>query len=75
MLGSLVSCSLAKAPGDVPVSPFDNALAIDQIETAYTTLLARPVKSNSSETSVARERLRSLAVDGVEHPRIIRLVV
>lgn len=32
--------------GDVPVSPFDNALAVDQMEVAYATLLRRaPVKS------------------------------
>ncbi|KAK7058510.1 hypothetical protein VNI00_002144 [Paramarasmius palmivorus] len=33
--------------GDVPVSPFDNALAIDQMEVAYSTLLDRPVANSS----------------------------
>ncbi|KAJ2926720.1 hypothetical protein H1R20_g10360, partial [Candolleomyces eurysporus] len=52
--------------GDVPVSPFDNALAMDQIEVAYSTLLDRtPVKAyNGSATG-------DLALDGVERPRII----
>jgi agmatinase len=66
------ACSCAKVPGDVPVSPFDNALALDQIETAYSTLLARPVKRNSSDVASARKRLQNLALDNVEHPRIIR---
>lgn len=53
--------------GDVPVSPYDNALAIDQMETAYTTLLARPVNGSASA------RTAKLARDGVEHPRILTL--
>lgn len=32
--------------GDVPISPYDNALAMDQIETAYSSLLARPVATD-----------------------------
>lgn len=32
--------------GDVPISPYDNSLALDQIETAYTTLLARDVATD-----------------------------
>lgn len=64
--------------GDVPVSPFDNALAIDQIEVAYSTLLARPVKRNEpteAEGSTIHQRLRSLARDGVGHPRVVRSVL
>ncbi|KAG1828397.1 arginase family-domain-containing protein [Suillus variegatus] len=53
--------------GDVPISPYDNALAIDQMETAYTTLLARPVNETASA------RTAKLARDGVEHPRILTL--
>jgi agmatinase len=49
------------------VSPFDNALALDQIETAYATLLARPVPSNSTDS-----RIQALARDGAAHPRIVR---
>ncbi|KAK0233523.1 arginase deacetylase [Armillaria fumosa] len=33
--------------GDVPVTPFDNALAIDQMEVAYSTLLKRPAPSST----------------------------
>lgn len=57
------------------MSPFDNALAIDQIETAYTTLLARPVNKNNTRRPEFAERLRALAIDGVEHPRLVRSVL
>jgi len=56
--------------GDVPVSPFDNALAIDQMEVAYSTLLRRPPHT---EKSIGTEVTKALAIDGVGHPRIISL--
>ncbi|EJC98717.1 Arginase/deacetylase, partial [Fomitiporia mediterranea MF3/22] len=56
--------------GDVPVSPFDNALAVDQMEVAYSTLLARPVANTSASGSY---KTQSLALDGKAHPRIISL--
>ncbi|KDQ63159.1 hypothetical protein JAAARDRAFT_147183 [Jaapia argillacea MUCL 33604] len=52
--------------GDVPISPFDNALAVDQMETAYTTLLERSISSGEASTAF-------LGKDGKEHPRIITL--
>ncbi|GAA5917259.1 hypothetical protein JCM6882_009263 [Rhodosporidiobolus microsporus] len=56
--------------GDVPVSPYDNTLALEQLETAYTTLLSRPVK-----TEFAKELggTKAHSVDGKEHPKIISL--
>ncbi|KAF7307470.1 Agmatinase 1 [Mycena indigotica] len=36
--------------GDVPVSPFDNALAVDQMEVAYSTLLSRPTASGTENS-------------------------
>lgn len=66
--GHVVDC------GDVPASPFDNALAVDQIEVAYSTLLKRPVpKSASEETEPVTSAGKSLALDGRPHPRIISL--
>ncbi|KAI0651974.1 Arginase/deacetylase [Trametes meyenii] len=57
--------------GDVPVTPFDNALAVDQMEVAYSTLLARTIASDQSGgTSSASKRF---AKDGKEHPRIVTL--
>jgi agmatinase len=51
----------------VPVSPFDNALAMDQIEVAYSTLLARPSTRGESDPVTSL-----VANDGGEHPRIVR---
>ncbi|KAF8560153.1 Arginase/deacetylase [Imleria badia] len=55
--------------GDVPTIPFDNALAVDQMEVAYATLLARPLASNTSVWPHGA----LLAKDGREHPRIVSL--
>ncbi|RDB28755.1 putative agmatinase 1 [Hypsizygus marmoreus] len=55
--------------GDVPISPFDNALAVDQIEVAYSTLLDRP----SAEGMGERDITRLISKDGIEHPRIVTL--
>ncbi|KAI0073721.1 Arginase/deacetylase [Panus rudis PR-1116 ss-1] len=60
--------------GDVPVSPFDNALAVDQMEVAYSTLLARtPPSSIESELVSPPLPISHLALDKKEHPRIISL--
>ncbi|KAL5494731.1 hypothetical protein ACEPAI_192 [Sanghuangporus weigelae] len=56
--------------GDVPVSPFDNALAVDQMEVAYSTLLARPV---ANATASGSNGTQTLALDDQAHPRIISL--
>lgn len=56
--------------GDVPVNPFDNALAIDQIETAYSTLLSRPMLTDPSNASVVWP---VAAKSGNFHPRIISM--
>ncbi|KAG7452212.1 arginase deacetylase [Guyanagaster necrorhizus] len=48
--------------GDVPVSPFDNALAVDQMEVAYSTLLKRPALS-STELHPRPPRIVSLGGD------------
>ncbi|GAA5858884.1 hypothetical protein JCM8547_007142 [Rhodosporidiobolus lusitaniae] len=54
--------------GDVPVSPYDNALAFDQMERAYTTLLQRPVKTAWMEE---HGRTKTVSLDGREHPIIL----
>lgn len=55
----------------MPVSAYDNAKAIDQMEVAYLTLLERPVFGGTAENY--RERTRAFALDGQEHPRIVTL--
>lgn len=54
----------------VPVSAFDNALAMDQMEAAYTTLLKRPIAGGGD---IQGSRTGRLAKDGVDHPRILTL--
>lgn len=61
-------CSKITRVKQVPVSPFDNALAVDQMEVAYSTLLAREVPSTDDSLAT---RTSALAKDGKEHPRII----
>ncbi|KIJ65052.1 hypothetical protein HYDPIDRAFT_27783 [Hydnomerulius pinastri MD-312] len=56
--------------GDVPVSAYDNALAVDQMETAYMTLLGRPINGTSD---VHGMQTGKMAKDGVDHPRVITL--
>ncbi|KIM47093.1 hypothetical protein M413DRAFT_440623 [Hebeloma cylindrosporum] len=56
--------------GDVPVSPSDNALALDQIEVAYSTLLKRPIQAENTRYT---EVTKVLAKDGIGHPRIVSL--
>jgi hypothetical protein len=51
----------------VPVSPYDNALALDQMKLAYSALLGR-------STVTQDHRLRALAGDDATHPRIVRLI-
>ncbi|KAJ7112769.1 Arginase/deacetylase [Mycena crocata] len=53
--------------GDVPLTPMDNAKAIDQMEVAYSTLLARPVQGATKSSTAA------MAKDGKEHPRLVTL--
>ncbi|KAJ7665896.1 arginase deacetylase [Mycena polygramma] len=53
--------------GDVPLTPMDNAKAIDQMEVAYSTLLARPVQGETKASTAA------MAKDGKEHPRLVTL--
>ncbi|KAG6846112.1 hypothetical protein H0H87_006476 [Tephrocybe sp. NHM501043] len=53
----------------IPISPFDNALAVDQIEVAYSTLLDRTPAGGLAR----KEPTRALSKDGVSHPRIVSL--
>ncbi|CCO28132.1 agmatinase [Rhizoctonia solani AG-1 IB] len=56
--------------GDVPIVPFDMQHAMDQMQTAYSTLIKReaPTQSGLTFDSIAK-----LANDGKAHPRIITL--
>lgn len=56
----------------VPLSLYDNAKALDQMEAAYSTLLARPVLGGTGSPTY-KSRTKGLAIDGKEHPRIVTL--
>jgi Arginase family len=56
----------------VPLSPFDNALALDQMEVAYSTLLQRDVAHSGPERTIVSTR--PFAKDNKEHPRIVSYV-
>ncbi|KAI0285483.1 Arginase/deacetylase [Russula aff. rugulosa BPL654] len=57
--------------GDVPVSPFNNTLALDQMEVAYSTLLQRDVPYPDLEREIGSTR--PFAKDKREHPKIVTL--
>ncbi|GAA6042679.1 hypothetical protein JCM8097_003741 [Rhodosporidiobolus ruineniae] len=56
--------------GDVPVSPYDNSLALDMMEAAYSSLLSRPVKTDWTQENGGT---KALTLDGQEHPKIVSL--
>jgi agmatinase len=53
----------------VPLSPFDNALALDQMEVAYSTLLQHDVAHTGLERTIGSTR--PFSKDNKEHPRIV----
>ena len=56
----------------VPITPFSNFVAIDQMQVAYDTLLSRPVKTASKDIP-AGLKTSTIAKDGIDHPRIVTL--
>ncbi|CAE6363124.1 unnamed protein product [Rhizoctonia solani] len=56
--------------GDVPTIPFDIFKAVDQIDTAYSTLINLPV---ATETNFGANTTRNAARDGKPHPRVMTL--
>ncbi|KAG2022818.1 arginase [Coprinopsis cinerea AmutBmut pab1-1] len=53
--------------GDVPVNSFDNTLALDQMEVAYSTLLRRPIAREDTLAGPLKGK------DGLVHPRVVSL--
>lgn len=58
--------------GDVPITPFNNFVAIDQMQIAYETLLSRPVRT-ASEDIRSGLKTATIAKDGIDHPRLVTL--
>ncbi|KJA15098.1 hypothetical protein HYPSUDRAFT_92098 [Hypholoma sublateritium FD-334 SS-4] len=59
--------------GDIPVTPYDNKFAIQQIEDGHKELLYREAYSPLGNDSVTGEKLFPISIDGKNHPRIITL--
>jgi agmatinase len=59
--------------GDIPVIPYDNQYAIQQIEDGHKALLQRETFSPLGNDSVTGQVLTPLSIDGKHHPRIITL--
>ncbi|KAF8888114.1 agmatinase [Infundibulicybe gibba] len=59
--------------GDIPVTPYDNKYAIQQIEDGHKTLLHREAFSALGNDSVTGEPLSPISLDGKNHPRVITL--
>lgn len=59
--------------GDIPVTPYDNKLAIQQIENGHKSLLQRESFSPLGNDSVTGAQLIPFSLDGKSHPRIITL--
>ncbi|KAF7309469.1 Agmatinase [Mycena indigotica] len=59
--------------GDIPVTPYDNKYAIQQIEDGHKALLQREAFSPLGHDSITGEALVPLSLDGKNHPRVITL--
>lgn len=59
--------------GDIPVTPYDNKYAIQQIEDGHKSLLQRETFSPLGNDSVTGQPLTSISIDGKHHPRVITL--
>ncbi|KAI0079476.1 agmatinase [Panus rudis PR-1116 ss-1] len=59
--------------GDIPVTPYDNKFAIEQIEKGHKALLHRQTASALGNDSVTGKPLVPISTDGKPHPRIITL--
>lgn len=59
--------------GDIPVTPYDNKFAIEQIEEGHKELLHRRTFSPLGNDALTGKPLVPLSIDGINHPRIITL--
>jgi len=59
--------------GDIPVTPYDNSYAIQQIEAGHRELLHRTPFSALPNDSLTGNPLVPIAKDGKHHPRVITL--
>ncbi|KAG0698194.1 arginase family-domain-containing protein [Suillus ampliporus] len=59
--------------GDIPVTPYDNKYAIQQIEGGHKELLHRPTFSPLGNDALTGKPLIPISLDGKHHPRVVTL--
>lgn len=59
--------------GDIPVTPYDNAFAIKQIESGHKAILQREAYAPLGNDSLTGEKLEAISRDGKSHPRVVTL--
>jgi agmatinase len=59
--------------GDIPVTPYDNKYAIQQIEGGHKELLHRPAFSPLGNDALTGKPLVPISIDGKHHPRVVTL--
>ncbi|KAG2144322.1 arginase family-domain-containing protein [Suillus clintonianus] len=59
--------------GDIPVTPYDNKFAIQQIEGGHKELLHRPAFSPLGNDALTGKPLVPISLDGKHHPRVVTL--
>ncbi|KDR80907.1 hypothetical protein GALMADRAFT_264854 [Galerina marginata CBS 339.88] len=59
--------------GDIPVTPYDNKFAIQQIEDGHKALLQREAYSPLGNDTMTGQKLSPISLDGKVHPRVITL--
>ncbi|CAA7265226.1 unnamed protein product [Cyclocybe aegerita] len=59
--------------GDIPVTPYDNKFAIQQIENGHKSLLQREAYSPLGNDTVSGKQLSPISLDGKHHPRVVTL--
>ncbi|KIK83436.1 hypothetical protein PAXRUDRAFT_35474 [Paxillus rubicundulus Ve08.2h10] len=59
--------------GDIPVTPYDNKFAIQQIENGHKELLHMPAFSPLGNDSLTGKLLAPIPLDGKNHPRLVTL--
>ncbi|KAJ3512448.1 hypothetical protein NLJ89_g3511 [Agrocybe chaxingu] len=59
--------------GDIPVTPYDNKFAIQQIEDGHKSLLHREAYSPLGNDTISGKQLSPISLDGKHHPRVVTL--
>ena len=72
-VSSLITLPFSHSHYSHLTSPYDNNVAIQQIEDGHKSLLHREAYSALSNDSITGQKLLPISTDGKNHPRIITL--